>query len=99
MTAAHVVTAALEQGEPALAGSVGNRRTMGGRKVDQWEVFPDRDVALLFCEIADATVLDTWLVNRVQVLTDLSSFGYPHAVTRSNETSTSKLYFAHTRDT
>jgi hypothetical protein len=57
---------------------------MGAARVESWEVFPERDIALLYSGFRGATLLNTWLVNRVQLLTDLSSFGYPHAVTRSN---------------
>jgi hypothetical protein len=45
---------------------------MGGTKVSDVELFDDFDVALLFCDMP-ATILNTWLARRVQVLTDLSS--------------------------
>src|SRR6185369_8286483 len=83
MTAAHVVEAARQHGQLSLAGPTGEPAAMGGAKVDHFEVWPERDVALLFCN-APATVLDLWLTNRVQVLTDLSAFGFPHAITKSN---------------
>jgi hypothetical protein len=38
-------------------------------------------VALLFCNVAGLTELKVWLARPVQLLTDLGSFGYPHAVT------------------
>jgi hypothetical protein len=82
MTAAHVVEEARLHGSLTLAGPTG-QGAMGGVRVDHFEVFPERDIALLFCN-APATVLKLWLTNRVQVLTDLSAFGYPHAVTKSN---------------
>jgi hypothetical protein len=36
-----------------------------------------------FWDAPNVTLLDTWLVERVQLLTDLSSFGFPHAATQS----------------
>ena len=51
--------------------------------VEHVEKYPERDIALLFCNVKTPTILKTWMVRRVQVLTDLSSFGYPHAVTLS----------------
>jgi hypothetical protein len=56
---------------------------MGAARVNDLETWVDRDLALLFCNAQDVTVLNHWLIERVQVLTDLSSFGYPHAVTKS----------------
>jgi hypothetical protein len=84
MTAAHVVEAARQHGRVTLAGPTGERTPMGGAKVDRFEVWADYDIALLFCN-APATVMNLWLTTRVQVLTDLSSFGYPHAITRNND--------------
>jgi hypothetical protein len=84
MTAAHVVTAATEHGQLALAGPGREQPMMGAARVEHFETWPDRDVALLFCNAPDVTLLDTWLERRVQVLTDLSAFGYPHAVTTSS---------------
>ena len=49
---------------------------MGGAKVSKFEIWPERDRALLFCNTVPVTHLNTWLTKRVQVLTDLSSFGY-----------------------
>ena len=83
MTAAHVVNAAKPKGELTICGTH-DGSPMGGTKVADVELFEDFDVALLFCDMP-ATILNTWLARRVQVLTDLSSFGYPHAVTRENE--------------
>jgi hypothetical protein len=56
---------------------------MGAAQVNHFEAWVDRDLALLFCDAQDVTPLNQWLIERVQVLTDLSSFGYPHAVTKS----------------
>ena len=91
MTAAHVAQAASAHGQIALAGPT-PAGPMGARRVDDYEVFPDRDVALLFCRVT-VTPLKTWLVSRVQVLTDLSSFGFPHAVTRENATEHFEVVF------
>jgi hypothetical protein len=56
---------------------------MGGARVTRIERFADRDIALLFCNAVSVTHLNVWLTHRVQALTDVSSFGYPHAVTRN----------------
>ncbi len=85
VTAAHVALAAQERGQLTVGGTVPGQPMLGGAPVQYVETWPDRDVALLFCKTATRTVLDTWLINRVQLLTDLSSFGYPHAVTRQSE--------------
>jgi hypothetical protein len=85
LTAAHVVRAAAEHGQVALGGPTSGSAGMGGVKVENWDVWPDRDVAILFCSARPPHPLDIWLAKPVQVLTDLASFGYPHAVTRANE--------------
>jgi hypothetical protein len=86
MTAEHVLAAALKHGQLALEGPSGHPTMMlKSTKVSDWESWPDRDVALLYCDSERGTLLDTWLAIRVQLLTDLSAFGYPHAVTRTNE--------------
>ncbi len=83
-TAAHVVNAAAAHGALSLGGPT-DTPMMGGAPVTRWEIWPDRDIALLFCNTGPVTHLNIWLTSRVQVLTDLSSFGYPHAVTRAND--------------
>jgi len=93
LTAAHVVTAAQQHGHLTLAGVMGDGRSVGARRVDYWETFPEKDVALLYCEVTDMTILNTWLGGHVQVLTELRSFGYPHAVTRNDETESFKVLF------
>ena len=75
-------------GNLALAGpgaSADDVLPMGSATVTQVEVFRDRDIALPWCNAPQVTLLNTWLVDRTQVLTDVSSFGYPHAVTWSRE--------------
>jgi len=84
MTASHVVTNALTRGQLAIAGPSGHG-PLGACSVDEYEIFTNCDVALLFCNAGGVTLLNTWLTNRVQTLTDLSSFGYPHAVSRADE--------------
>jgi len=85
MTAAHVVANALEHGRLAIGGPAGGEgRPLGSAVVQRYECFNDRDVALLFCDVTGVTLLNAWLLHRVQVLTDLGAFGYPHAVTRSS---------------
>ena len=56
---------------------------MGAALAQDVEVWEARDVALVRCDVNGVTPLNTWLTHRVQVLTDLSSFGYPHAITWS----------------
>jgi hypothetical protein len=85
MTAAHVLAAAVEHGNPTIAGPMPDGLPLGGARVYDYELFPDRDVALLFSSATVPTILNTWLVKPVQLLTDLSAFGYPHAVTRNND--------------
>jgi hypothetical protein len=82
MTAAHVVKAAREHGKLTLGGPTADRGRLGGANVDDFELFENLDVALLFCRVRDVTHLSGWLTRRAQMLTDLFSFGYPHAVTR-----------------
>jgi hypothetical protein len=57
---------------------------IGGAKVVHREVWRERDVALLYCETATRAPLTNWLTHRVQPLTDLFTFGYPHAVTHDS---------------
>jgi hypothetical protein len=83
MTAAHVVANAAVKGQLAIAGPREDQPMLGAARVNDYEAWSDRDVALLFCDAPNVTPLDTWLVERVQLLTDLSSFGFPHAVTQS----------------
>src|SRR5436190_55296 len=80
MTAAHVASAAQEHGELAIGGPVPEQSMMGGARVTAVETIPDRDIALLFCDAPGVTLLNSWLTTRLQVLTELRSFGYPHAV-------------------
>ncbi len=82
VTAAHVVEAAVLAGTPTVGGPTTQDGPMGVAKIARYELLKNRDVALLFMEQAlPVTPLQSWLANRVQVLTDLGSFGYPHAVT------------------
>jgi hypothetical protein len=84
LTAAHVVEGAVAAGSLGIGGPVGGEgRPLGAARALEWEVWKDRDIALVRCDVSGLTVLDTWLTHRVQVLTDVSAFGYPHAVTRS----------------
>ena len=85
MTAAHVATEALAHGELAVGGpsSEDGHPLIGAARVDQVETWAERDVALLFCKVGGLTELKVWLTRSVQLLTDLGSFGYPHAVTSS----------------
>jgi hypothetical protein len=84
MTAAHVVEEAVAAGELGIGGPVGGEgRPLGAVRARRWEVWTDRDLALVSCDVSGLTVLNTWLTHRAQVLTDVSTFGYPHAVTPS----------------
>lgn len=88
MTAAHVARAAEAHGAVAVGGpsSVDGQALIGAARVQHVETWAERDVALLFCNasgLTELTELKVWLVKPVQLLTDLSSFGYPHAVTSS----------------
>jgi hypothetical protein len=82
MTAAHVAQAAAARGQLSL----GRRDDPGlvGETVYYWEAWPERDIALLFCCTPGTTPLNIWLIHRTQLLMDLASFGYPHAVTRDD---------------
>lgn len=84
MTAAHVALAAQDRGHITIAGPTGQGMPMGGARVSSFESWPDHDIALLYCN-APATALNVWMTHRVQVLMDMSSFGYPHAVTRASD--------------
>jgi len=83
MTAEHVVRAAEERGALAIAGPTPHGM-IGGAKVVHREVWRERDVALPYCETATRAPLTNWLTHRVQPLTDLFTFGYPHAVTHDS---------------
>jgi hypothetical protein len=83
MTADHVARAAAGHGQLTL-GRSSEKPMLVGARVQEWESWPERDVALLFGPTNELTLLNTWLISRVQVLTDLSSFGFPHAITREN---------------
>lgn len=83
MTAGHVVLNAQAAGRLAIAGPAGEGRALGAALAQDVEVWEARDVALVRCDVNGVTPLNTWLTHRVQVLTDLSSFGYPHAITWS----------------
>jgi hypothetical protein len=84
MTAEHVYRAAAAHGDVSLGGP-SEAPMMGGARVQSVECWPDRDIAVLYCQAGVVTELDTWLATRAQLLTDLSSFGYPHAVTRAHD--------------
>src|SRR5688572_5989912 len=75
MTADHVVRAASAHGQVTLGGPI-DQAMMGGAAVVDVESWPERDIAVLFCKAGGLTLLNTWLIERVQVLTDLFSFGY-----------------------
>lgn len=85
MTAAHVARNAEAHGAVAIGGpsSVDGHAPLGAVRVQQIETWwPDHDVALLYvAAVAGLTELKMWLTNRLQLLTDLGSFGYPHAIT------------------
>lgn len=84
VTAAHVVKAAVEAGALSIGGPTSATGPMGAARVAHYELFAERDIALLFMnESLPVTVLPTWLAKRVQFMTDLGSFGYPHAVTHA----------------
>jgi hypothetical protein len=87
VTADHVVASieALEGAEPGLGGFGGSAKQLVGARVANVERFSELDVALLHCPVKGVTILNKWLRRRVQVLTDLSTFGYPHAIDRVNE--------------
>jgi len=86
MTAAHVVANACAEGRLAIGGPADSEgHSMGAAVVERYERFDDRDVALLFSDVSAVTLLNVWMVRRVQVLTDLNAFGYPHAVTWSSD--------------
>ena len=85
MTAEHVVREAVAVGVVAIGGPAGASQLLGAARAEQVETWPERDIALIFCGAREMKPLNTWMINRVQVLTDLRAFGYPHAVTWSPE--------------
>lgn len=85
MTAAHVVRSAAAHGQWTIGGPTPGQPMLGGVAVQEWEIYPERDVALMFCKSGALTLLNVWMINRAPVITDLSAFGYPHAVTKSIE--------------
>jgi hypothetical protein len=56
MTAHHVASAAAAHGELALVGGPSSQPMMGGAKVDHWESWPERDVALVYCSFHTRTI-------------------------------------------
>lgn len=89
ITAAHVWHAAASDGEPCITGGKPDG-PLGGAFVEAYELHDDLDIAIMRTSTKpDVTLLSSWLghpsvdgpVQRVQVLTDLIAFGYPHAVT------------------
>jgi len=86
LTAAHVVQNAIAEGELWLGGPTTDRLPMGFAPIADFEVLPNLDVALLRSATPlPVTVLNEWLASRVQLLQDLSAFGYPHAATIEQE--------------
>jgi len=84
MTAAHVVKNAASHGRPTLAFQRDVGLPIAGAPVKGYETWEDVDIALLYTDpVPNATILSAWFVDRLQVLTDLVSFGFPHAVTQS----------------
>lgn len=82
MTAAHVIREAEAVGAVAVGGPVGDG-LLGAARAKQTETWPDRDIGLIYCGVQDIPPLNIWMIHRVQLLTDLQAFGYPHAVTWS----------------
>ena len=89
LTAAHVWHNAAKDGEPIIAGSSGGG-SIGAAFVEAQELHDDIDIAIIRTNTKPAvTLLTNWLghprpngpTQRVQILTDLITFGYPHAVT------------------
>jgi len=81
ITAAHVIKSALEDGEPVICGGASNG-LIGGAFIDDYELLEDIDIAIVRTKTKpDVTILANWQADRVQVLTDLITFGYPYAVT------------------
>ncbi len=86
LTAAHVVQNAIAEGELWLGGPTTEGMPMGFARINDHELFPGLDIALLRSERPlPVTVLNEWLISRVQLLQDLSTFGYPHATTIEHE--------------
>lgn len=85
VTAAHVWHNAAADGEPCITGGSPSG-PLGAAFIDAHELFDDIDVAIVRTSTRpDVTLLTSWLATRVQVLTDLIAFGYPHAVTLDHE--------------
>jgi hypothetical protein len=80
ITAAHVVHEASEVGPVALVGSVAPDQPFGVARATHIEIFDAVDVAVLFAE-PQVTLLNVLLGTRLQALSDVASFGYPHSFT------------------
>jgi hypothetical protein len=80
ITAAHVVHEASAIGAVALVGSVTKGEPFGVARATHIEIWDDVDIAIVFAE-PRVTLLNVLLATRLQVLTDVASFGYPHAFT------------------
>lgn len=84
LTAGHVVQAAEERGALAIAGPTGlGSEPLGAARAIRFELFKGHDLALVQCNLdaSESTLLNVLLAHELQLLTDVSSFGYPHAVT------------------
>lgn len=82
LSAYHVTEAAKAAGAPMLLGPTAPGAPLGGKLITQVEAWPDIDVALIHCPVTEGvTLLNKWLAARPQVLQDIASFGYPHAIT------------------
>jgi hypothetical protein len=85
ITAGHVVNEARAVGALALAGPTGDgHEPVGAARVLDFELFPNHDLALLKCNVSDVTLLNVWLASRLQLLTDVSAFGYARIASKSN---------------
>jgi len=82
LTANHVLQAAASVGFPALAGEGDPGGPLGVVRVSRSEPFPDFDLAILHLPSLQVTLLNLWLGGQLQVLEDVSAFGFPHAITQ-----------------
>lgn len=83
LTANHVVTHESQRDDIFSVGAFGGSgadEAMRGAKVEDIERFPDIDLAILHCAVARGVpIFASWLKTRLQVLSDVAAFGFPHA--------------------
>jgi hypothetical protein len=81
LTAAHVWHAAAAHGEPCICGSISGN-PLGAAFVDRFELHDGIDIAIIKTKTKPKVIiLRNWFDGRLQLLSDVGTFGYPHAIT------------------